>query len=366
MTRVLLVLLLLLPLPARSEPRFALREGLRCAHCHVNRTGGGMRTPYGATFAQSSLPTFRVMGAFDPRLGESVSYGANLRLRSTTRLAASTSIGGSTWSTTTQSSFEIPEGNLYIRADPLPDHLTLYFDETVAPEGASAREAFVMLHGLPLGGYLKAGRILLPYGLRLPDDTAFIRQETGFTYANQDLGVELGIGRRDFALSVAVSNGSLGGSDPNVEKQVTAQAEYVAPWLRAGASFAWNDTSSAELPFETMTAGGHLGVRLGRLVALAEVDWIHGASNADSYDSLALYTEADFEAVKGLHLRFVFEAFDPLLSLDENTRDRFVGGVSWMPIELFEIRAEVRINRDIPQRVEGNADEVLVEIHGFL
>ena len=76
--------------------------------------------------------------------------------------------------------------------------------------------------------------------------------------------------------------------------------------------------------------------------------------------------QVNFEAVKGLYARFMFEAADPLMSLDENERDRFTFGVSWFPIQLLETRARFRINRDIPQRVEANANELLFELHGFL
>lgn len=351
---------------AGAEPRFAVREGMRCRDCHVNRTGGGMRTPFGVSFSQTNLASHRLPGAWDPVAGGSVSFGGNLRLASRTRFPASTSLAGVDRSTDATSSFEITEGNLYVRAAAIPDRVTFYLDETVTPESASSREAFVLVEGLPLDGYVKAGRFLLPYGLRIPDDFAFMRQETGFTYANADLGVEVGIDVHPFAVSVAVTNGSLGGSDPNLAKQVTAQAIYTSSRARVGLSFAWNDTSEDGFEFYSLTAGAHAGVRLGRLVVLADVDWIRGVTTPDSYDQAALYTELNFEAVRGVYGRFVFEAFDPLWSLDENERDRFVLGVSWFPVQLVETRVEYRLNRDIPQRVEGNADELIVEVHSFL
>ena len=352
--------------PAAAEPRFAVREGMRCGHCHVNQTGGGMRTDYGAAFTESHISTFRLAGAFDPNLGQSVAMGANLRLVNRTIRATHTAIGSASLDRAAGNSFETTEGNLYLRADVIGDHLTVYLDETVAPEGASAREAFVMLRGWGADGYVKAGRILLPFGLRLPDDAAFIRQETGFTYANQDLGVEIGMAPEPFSFALAVSNGSLGGSDPNLHKQITAQAQVVGGWIRGGLSFAFNDSSTDDFEYQTYTSGGHVGLRLGRLVALGELDWIRGVGEAETVDQFAAYSELDYEAFKGLHARFVFEAYDPLESLANNERDRFAFGVSWFPIQHLEVRGEYRVNRDIPQRVEGNADEIIVELHGFL
>ena len=135
---------------------------------------------------------------------------------------------------------------------------------------------------------------------------------------------------------------------------------------RAGLSFAWNDTSSPDFEFQSITSGAHLGGRLGRLTLLAELDWIHAITEPESFDQIALYFESNYEPIKGLYARVRFEAFDPLTSLDENERDRLVFGLSWFPIQLLEVSASYRLNRDIPQRVESNADEIVVEVHGFL
>jgi hypothetical protein len=362
----LLCVATLLSSRAWAEPRFALREGLPCSDCHVNRTGGGMRTPFGIAWAQTHLPTFRTPGAMDPRLGQSVQFGANLRLDERTVLPAHTAIGGSKYATSAGSSFDISEGNVYVRAELVPDALSVYIDETVAPEGASAREAFVLYSGLPAGLYLKAGRFMLPYGLRIYDDASFMRQQTGFTYANQDLGVEIGTTAKHWSAALALTNGSLGGADANLAKQLTATIGVFDSWWRLFASAAYNDTSVRDFPFQTITGGLHGGVRLARLTVLGSLDWIRGIGNPDAYDQVSLFSEADFEAWRGLHLRGRFEAFDPSRQIANNERDRFVFGVSWFALQWTELRIEYRKNRDIPQRPSGNADELLVQLHGFL
>jgi len=351
---------------ADAEPRFAVREGMQCSQCHVNRTGGGMRTPFGISFAQTNLGTFRQRGLFDPHLGGSVTIGGNLRLSNRTLLPTRTELDGVARKRRASNSFESSESNLYLLADTIPGRLAVYVDETVGPEAAFNREAFVLVQGLPVDGYIKAGHFMLPFGLRIPDDNAFIRAATGFNYANSDLGIEMGIEHGPFALKLAVSNGSLGSSDTNRSKQITVHATAVSQYVRGGLSFAWNNNSSPDFKFQSITSGAHMGGRLGRLTLLGELDWIHAITDPEPYDQTAVYFESNFEAHKGVYARFRFEAFDPLVSLANNERDRFVAGVSWFPIQLFEISAYYRLNRDITQRIESNADEIVVEAHAFL
>ena len=71
--------------PTRAEPNFAARTGYSCAQCHVNRTGGGMRTAFGSVYAQTILPArpwrMRETGSLlpanpDARFG----YGGDVRV----------------------------------------------------------------------------------------------------------------------------------------------------------------------------------------------------------------------------------------------------------------------------------------------
>ena len=45
--RWLLMALCLVAFRAHAEPYLAVQQGLKCGVCHVNPTGGGLRTVYG-------------------------------------------------------------------------------------------------------------------------------------------------------------------------------------------------------------------------------------------------------------------------------------------------------------------------------
>src|ERR1700730_3668227 len=171
---------------ARAEPYLAVQLGLKCGQCHVNPTGGGLRTTFGDTIAQTVLPARHLDTALDNWTGQvdpDLRGGGDCRFdASVTQLPHARSI----------QQFAVEQTRVYLEADVIPNRLLAYVDEQVAPGGALNREAYVMYWSATHDCSFKAGQIYLPFGLRLQDQTAFILTATGVNMTTPDQGVELG------------------------------------------------------------------------------------------------------------------------------------------------------------------------------
>jgi hypothetical protein len=377
-----------LAVEARAEPYFAQREGYRCSKCHVNGTGGGMRTAFGRQWAWTHLTMVegerisrrdrpddarvsppdsrefegdpldtlsarqRFWWTIDPQLNDHIAVCANFRLNNTTAFGEDE----------IQNTFANPEANFYLALNAL-DFLTGYVDTSVAEGSVEAREAFLMLHNL--GGFrLKAGVILLPFGLRIWGEEQFIRRETGFNYANPDLGVELGYEWKGFGAFLAVTNGAGGGLDFNEQKKFSGYVEYAAKWWRLGISGSYNETED----LENLLAGGFAGLTLGRLALLAEANIIRNTfvEEGATIDSLVAYAEANFLALKGLNLKVAYGYHDPALDVAEDQRFNVRGGIEAFIIPMLASTLFYDLRESVPQDEIGNADLLIAELHLYL
>lgn len=351
-----IVLILILHCAVTAEPYFAVREGLKCSACHVNKTGGGKRTTFGAGYGAIDLPwkPLDLQGQKIPHyftlFNEIVSIGANVRA-----FHRSTFSEGEIEANT----FQVDKSNLYLQADFISDRLTLYVDETIAPGGAQTREIFALLHNLPARGWIKAGKFLHPYGLRIEDDRAFIREVTGFNFNNPDSGVELGFEPGSFTMAASITNGTSSIADNNNAKQVVGNIGYIGDLFRLGGSASYNKLDDATKRVKGIWAG----TRIGKFVLLGEADWIREEDQNEDRDQLVTYSELDYEIVDGWNVKLAYEFFDPNLDIDENERDRVVIGLDSFPTSFVQLQLLYRFNQSIPQNLPQNADELVLRLH---
>jgi hypothetical protein len=340
--------------PAAAEPYLAVRTGLKCMTCHVDPDGGGLRTPFGDAYASTQLAR-RMVGA-----GKTTAW--------TGSVSSSLRVGGDVRSdlryvdtpgADAQSDFAISRATLYGAFTAIPDLLTIYADEQVAPGGATARQAVGLLR--PGNGRytIKAGRFFLPYGLRLQDDTAFVRQVTGINFDTPDTGVELGVELPKWSAQLAVTNGTAGGAEIDRGKQTSLSAVYVRQRWRLGASYNLNNAALGDRRMGALFAG----LRTGPFAWLAEVDRVTDETPQGDRDMDVSLLEANWNFAAGQNLKVTYEFYDPPGDDDERERYSLVWELS--PFQLLQARIGARSYHGIPQVPADNRDEVFAELHVF-
>lgn len=346
---VLGAVLLLLPMvPARAEPYLAVRTGYKCSNCHVNHTGGGKRTDFGLVYAKTRLP-WKVLrtpagtSSFDPNLNESVSLGANFRVSERLTREYTSSLGETVPSSNVT---DFPEANLYGEIKVVPDAVTFYADQTLAPS-SSSRELFGMLMDSRRSAYAKVGRMLLPYGYRIIDNDAFIRSETGYNYSRSATGLELGWEPGPLAMVANVT-----------EDDFSAVASTVFRKFQIGAAFARNTTHGSDSKVGTFG-----GANFGRFTMLGEFDYI---TDGD-VNQLATLAELNYLITQGFNFKFTWEVFDRDydVAIERDGQERYTVGVEPFIMQFVQLRAFYRINRFIPQNAALNQDQAILEFHVF-
>jgi len=348
----LLLLLVAVAAPLHAEPYFAVMTGQKCSACHVNQTGGGKRTDFGNAFAQNQLPAQIPSTFWNGRVMDYLAIGGNMR---------GTATAVTTDNTADTFDFKLDEALLYLEVPVLPDRLTFYIDERVAPNALN-REAFAMVHFPDSHAYLKVGKLFLPFGWRLEDDTEFVRQVSGINYNTPDDGLEGGMDVGPWSLQLAITNGSSGGAETNVGKQFSGLASFVQSRWRLGASVNYNDVDEDSRTL----LGGFAGLKTGPVSWLGEIDHVDDEALGPSGREQWLgFLEADWWIRRGHNLKFTYGYFDPDDDVDEDDRARYSIVYEYFPWAYIQLRAGVRSNDGIPQNDAQNADLFFLQLHAY-
>jgi hypothetical protein len=353
---LLVLVVLALPVWCFAEPYIAVREGLKCSVCHANHTGGGKRTKMGTGVGAQDLPWKKVdlnakkIPHFFWLKEDFVSIGGDFRFDNNSVFEEYE----------TENTFETQEADLYLQVRLLPDHLSFYADESLAPGGVQSREVFGAIENLPGYGWVKFGKIFIPYGLRLHDDTAFIREAPGFNMDNADVGAEVGFEPGPWTIVASFTNGTAGALDNNAGKLVVGSVIFVQDAFRIGASGSFNPTPTGDKNSGAAFAGLHLGPA----VLLGEADYIHDDSfPTQTRNQIVLHSELDYLIHQGWNVKVAYEYYDPDRSVAENERDRFVIGVEPFITPFVQASVFYTFNQSIPQNEAQNADELTFQLH---
>ena len=339
---------------AHAEPYFAVQTGLKCGMCHVNPAGGGMRTTFGESWSQTVLPRehLDIGDIWTGEINRFLAIGGNLRASGTVT---------DTPHQPSLSSFDVDEMRLYIEARAIPDRLSLYIDEHIAPGGSINSEAFGRFWFSNHQWYVQAGQMYLPYGIRLQDDTAFIRQVSGINFATPDRGVQVGYETTFWSVQFAATNGTSGGSATPDGKQYSLRAEHVQSAWRVGASVNINDSTGERRQMQNIFAG----LRTGPIAWLAEADYIIDDNFAPRRKQLVGLAEANWTIARGHNLKVTAEYFDPDNDVSHDYQDRFSVVWEYTPFQFLQLRLGVRSSDGIPQNDSQNRRLVFAQINGY-
>jgi len=339
---------------AEAEPYLAVQKGMQCSSCHSHPAGGGKRTVYGNVFAQSELAARRLGDgkAWTGEVNKWLSIGADLR-------ASFVDIDAPNQSSTSDTDFR--RGTIYLEAALIPNRLSVYIDQQFSPDDFENLEAYVRLNSKNTKWFVTAGEFYLPYGLRLQDDSAFVRQATGINFANTDRGVQGGYESGAWSTIASITNGSGTGRDGS-GNQVGLISSYMQPTWRAGVSVNFNNDDAGD---RTMF-GFFGGLKTGPVAWLAEIDSISDdVSQGVTADALAGLLEANWTIRPGHNLKFSYDYLDPNNDISEDHQVRY--SLTWehSPLQFFQTRVGYRLYDGIPQVDAQNRKELFVELHGF-
>ena len=346
--------LLALGTQVQAEPYLAAQMGLKCAQCHVNPTGGGLRSVFGNSFAQTTLAQKRIGAEEDLWTGQVMKFlavGGNAR-------------ANYNWEEVphqdSTNDFAVEEARAYFDFGVIPNRLSVYLDQRFAPGNSTNMEANVRFWFKENSSYEKAGRMYLPFGYRVEDDGAFVRALSGINMQAPDEGIEFGFESASWTAQIALSNGAGGGTELDSGKQVTTRAEFVKQRWRAGASLLYNDTDLG-----SRTGAGLFGAfNLGPVTLLGEVDYFDDESIGDG-KLMATLAEADWKIRQGHNLKLTYEWLEPDDDVDEDEQTRASLLYEWSPIQFVQIRAGVRMYDGIPQNDNQNRTQAFLQLHGF-
>jgi hypothetical protein len=363
MTRIAMGLVLcvlaglaLLPHAARAEPYLAVQQGAKCVACHVNPTGGGLRNAFGIVFAENVMPSASLpdgVPVWTGGIGDFLRLGGDLRA-SWTRDEVPNNAA--------QHATGVDQLRVYADVAVIPNRLDLYVDEALAPGNARYLEAYARLSDAASGWYLKGGQFYLPFGWRLQDQTAFVREVSGISMTTPDSGVELGFERPNWSAQLDLTNGAAN-AGTGAGHQVTGQVVWVQSQYRVGGAASFTHSQAGD----RRVAGLFAGVRVGPVAWLGEADVVRDEGFPDGARSMvAALGEADWAIRKGHNLKLTAEYYDPDRAVREDQKTRWSLLYEWTPLPFVQLRAGYRRYRGIPQNDFDNRRMLFLELHGFM
>ncbi|MBI5710906.1 MAG: hypothetical protein HZC42_11490 [Candidatus Eisenbacteria bacterium] len=361
------LVLLVRPRSAGTVPLYAARQGLMCQTCHFDPNGGGPRNDFGFAYARNRhalAPEDSASAWHDldltNRVGDRMPLYVGLNQRFmllSNRMTSSPNID--------RFGFFNMENGIHLAFQPHQRLTLVYTLDSNSPGGNTfrSREAFGMISGFPWDGYLKAGRIRTPYGLRMDDHTVATRNGFGdfgsagrflpYDPRSSDMGVEIGADRGSVFGRAAFTNGRSDvfgfGGDPYAEAK-TVKVGYNNAWYQGGVSLYDDFLKLGSKPYVRDTRWGYYGMtHCGPVAVLGEVGagTDHDLTSGAKTNLLAWFGEADYALTRWVSFRARYDYLVDDRSSDRTARSdhtyrRYALEGEVVPVPFAELRWALR------------------------
>ena len=361
-----LVAALLIVVPSLSArvvhavPRYSARYEQNCMLCHVNPTGGGMRSEYAV---QELIPKELAMSSHRPSAMTAIDSHLNKAVR----------IGADFRQQYMAESKDGPQGGLQGFFPMQGDiHLSFQLDERYLlylKHGMSnTYELWGLAHVLPHDGYVKVGRFVPPYGWHFDDHTMYVRSDLGFAPpANTDAGVEVGIAPKRGDLQVAVVNGNRGGTLDNDRRLAFAATGGLR--FKLGSVATYVGASGYSQPGATADlgmAGLYGSLSAGPVTWVGEGDLVRrDPVSGPTVRSGVASNELSVLVRQGVEVVGTYDWYDPDRDHATGSRSRWGLGARLTPMPFLETQLLVRRTQvTAGSAVSGPSwDEAVVQFH---
>ena len=317
-----------------SLPSYAIEQNSNCINCHVNPTGGLMRNDYGSNIYSLDELSIRKWitedKKFDGFISDNIQIGGEFRIQSY-KGRKSTSI------------FPM-QIDLYSNVD-FDNNISLFL------KYGAKQELYLLLDDYNNVDWIKIGKTIPDYGLKLDDHTSFIRggnssntfvysgsidQGLIFDYAaeyDDPILIEMGLKiNKNISLTSSISNGIVNDNENNITISIKSKSSSIYGNLLFGSSL------MKEKDFKMLGIFG--GFAKNKLTLSFEFDkaynWI------ENFKSMATYMELIYKPVQGVHLTAKYDYFDKDISVLDGSTERYSFGVNFFPINMLELKFQIR------------------------
>ncbi len=374
----LLIYALILFNVVSAVPGYSVESSAGCSLCHINPSGGGLRSDYGTTiFAADELPMKKMMQFIIPTWDGAAASG--LRIGGDFRFQLM-------MYSDENDDLKMPlfpmQADVYAQYGINP-HLNLVYRQAL--NNAAGNEYWMLVFFDSEDHFLKIGKSLPDYGLKLDDHSAFIRggnirlthglEKEGLffgPYPYQSAPAMVEYGRKltkGVRITASISNAFAQGSDS--EYGFDQALEDKAFTARLSLNSGINQESGILLSIQgfkenDLTAMGiNGGFSYRRHTLLFEADWLRDWTGPDT-ETFVNFIEWKTRIRQGIHFSGRYEFFDPDLDWADGAISRYSVGFELFPLNVLGVKFMGRISDLDLKDANQPSPEWIIQLHTFL